>query len=130
MDTGRDTFVAEKGSVDRITNLLSRMSTVDFADTLQTARPSNRRNLNCRPNWPAARPSTLSLAPKDEEGNQYFLRKNGASSDFVIYKSTAQVLMKRPDDFKAKAAGSRHSLRQGQKQGLTVRVSAGTRDPV
>ena len=79
------------------------MSTVDFADTLQPAT-FDPPPFELQAELSGSEPLTLRLAPKDAEGNQYFLRKNGAATDFVIYKSTAQVLMKHVDDFKAKPA--------------------------
>ncbi len=113
VETGRETFAAEKGSVDRITNLLSRMSTVDFADTL-SATAFDPPKFELLAEMTSGEPVNLRLAPKDEEGSQYFLRKAGASTDFIIYKSTADVLMKRPDDFKAKPADAVKAANKGK----------------
>ena len=107
ISNGKQTFIGAKGPADRMTNLLSRMQCVDFADTL----PQNFFDS------PAAvvtletttgTPIELKLVPKGGDSNQFFVRKTGAAADFVIYKATADVLMKKIDDFKdqppAKAA--------------------------
>ena len=100
-NTGKEQFMADKGQVDRIIGLLTRMSGVDFADTL---RPDafDKPALHLIAETNDGRSLDVRLIPKDAEGNQYFLRKAGAPSDYVIYKSTATVLMKQADEFKGK----------------------------
>jgi hypothetical protein len=112
VDAGKVKFMAEKDLVGRLTNLLSRLSTIDFADTLG---PNFFDRPACHLVADMADGSAidLKLVPKDAEGNQYFLRKAGAAADFVIYKSTASVLMKRAADFRSPPPES--SKQEGKK---------------
>ena len=97
-------FDGEKGLVDRLTGLLSRMSGVDFADTL-APNAFDKPDLDLTAEMADGTTVDLKLIPKDEKAEQYFLRKAGASADFVIYKSTANVLMKKGEDFRSKPEG-------------------------
>jgi hypothetical protein len=100
---GKSSFVAQKSTMDRLTNMLSRMQTVDFADTLPpTAFDSPALDLKVE--LTTGEPVELKLIPKGEDATQYYVRKTGASADFVIYKATADVLMKKLDDFKEQPA--------------------------
>ena len=98
VDDGKRKYDAQKDIVGRVTNLLSRMSTIDFDDSLG---PSYFDVPRCHFMAEMVDGSTVDLRilPKDAEGNQYYLRKAGAAADFVIYKSTAEVLMKHAGDF-------------------------------
>ncbi len=98
---GTEKYDADKNQVDRVVGLLSKMSGVDFADTL-SASAFDQPDLHLTVETRDRQALDLKLIPKDEEGKQYFLRKAGALADYVIYKSTADVLMKKWDDFKPK----------------------------
>ncbi len=97
-------FPATKQNVERVTRLLSRMSAVEFADTLSDATFATPKGVVTVEMMDGSR-TELLLVPRDDK--QYFVRKTGASSDFVIYNSTADVLLKKKDDLieKAKPAG-------------------------
>jgi hypothetical protein len=99
VDAGKVKFDAEKDLVGRLTNLLSRLSTIDFADTL-SPNFFDRPACHLVADMADGGAIDLKLVAKDAEGNQYFLRKAGAATDFVIYKSTASVLMKHAADFR------------------------------
>lgn len=102
VDTGKEQFDGVKDLVGRLTGLLSRMSAVDFADTLGVdafAKPVFQLEAELS----SGEKLDLKLNPKDAEGSQYFVRKAGSAADYVIYKSTANVLMKRPSDFRESA---------------------------
>jgi hypothetical protein len=101
IDDGKKSFETPKSVVERLTNLLARMSTVDFADSL----PSNafdHPTLQLTAEISTGQDLDLKLIPKDPDSSQYYLRKAGSTTDFIIYKSTANVLMKKTDDFKDK----------------------------
>jgi hypothetical protein len=105
VDTGKGQFAGSSDQVGRLTNLLSRMSCVDFADTLK-ADAFDKSALQLTAELTTGQTIDLKLIPKDAEASQYFVRKMGAPADYIIYKSTANVLMKRADDFKEKAEDS------------------------
>jgi hypothetical protein len=90
-------FDADTRLVERLTRMLSRMNTVEFADTLGEdifANPS----FQLLAELTTGETVDIKLVSKDEE--KFYLRKAGAMSDFVIYKSTANALMKMPTDFR------------------------------
>jgi hypothetical protein len=101
IDDGKQSFEADKSLVERVTRMISKISAVDFADTLGPSA-FDKPEAHVVATLNTGETVDLKLIPKDADGNQYFLRKDGASSDFVIYKSTATALMKKADDFKVK----------------------------
>jgi hypothetical protein len=104
VETPTETFTAFPGMVDRVTGLLSRMSAVDFADSLQPEL-WNKPVFDLIADMTDGTTINLKLIAKDADENQYYVRKAGAPTDYVIYKATANVLMKQPADFKEKPAG-------------------------
>ena len=97
-------FAATKQNVERVTRMLSRMNTVEFADTLTDATFATPKGAVIAEMMDGSR-TELLLVPRDDK--QYFVRKIGALTDFVIYNSTADVLLKKKEDLieKAKPAG-------------------------
>lgn len=102
VDAGKQQFDASKELVERLTRMIAKISAVDFADTL-SKDAFNSAEVRIIAQLTTGETIDMRLVPKDKEGNQYFLRKEGAAADYVIYKSTASALMKKPDDFKPKA---------------------------
>ena len=101
VDAGKEKFDGEKSLVERLTRMISKMNAVDFADTL-APNAFDKPEAHVVTTLTTGETIDFKLIAKDAEGNQYFLRKDGASSDFVIYKSTATALMKKSEDFKTK----------------------------
>lgn len=97
-------FPAVKQNVERITRMLSRMNTVEFADTLSDETFALPKATVLAELLDGSS-TELKFVPRDDK--QYFVRKSGALSDFVVYNSTAEVLLKKKDDLieKAKPAG-------------------------
>lgn len=88
-------FPASKSQIERVTRMLSKINTVEFADTLSDATFATPL---CTVLAEMADGSSTELKLVKRDDKQYFVRKSGALSDFVIYNSTADVLMKRPAD--------------------------------
>jgi hypothetical protein len=101
VDTGKEQFEASKDLAERLTRMISKFSAVDFADTL-APEAFDKPEAHIIATLNTGETIDLKLIPKDEAKSQYYVRKQGASSDFVIYKSTADALMKKPEDFKQK----------------------------
>ncbi len=101
IDTGKEQFDAEKSLVERLTRMISKTNAVDFVDTL-SANAFDHPAAHVVATTTEGETLDLKLIPKDEEKKQYIVRKAGASSDYTIYESTANALMKKPDDFKKK----------------------------
>lgn len=99
VDTGKEQFDGTNELVGRLLNLLSRMSGTDFADTLK-ADAFDKPEFQLEARLISGQTIDLKLIPKDAEASQYFVRKAGALADYVIYKSTANALMKKAADFK------------------------------
>jgi len=99
--SGAEEFEADKNQVSRLTGLLSRMSGVDFADTLSAdvfTAPACRLIAE----FVGGETLDLRLIPRSDDDNQYFVSKTGALADYVIYKSTAEVLTRRLSEYKPK----------------------------
>lgn len=88
-------FPAAKSQIERVTRMLSKINTIEFADTLTDAMFANP---TCTVIAEMADGSSTELRLVKRDDKQYFVRKSGALSDFVIYNSTADVLMRRPAD--------------------------------
>jgi len=101
VDAGKEQFEGSKDLVERLTRMISKISAVDFADTL-SKDVFDHPEAHIVASLSTGETVDLKLVPKDAEGNQYYLRKDGATADYVIYKSTATALMKKPEDFKQK----------------------------
>jgi hypothetical protein len=101
VDAGKAQFDGDKSLVERLTRMISKISTVEFADTL-APDAFNNPELHLVVELSSGDPIDFKLIPKDAEGSQYFLRKAGARTDFVIYKATYTALAKKADDFKKK----------------------------
>ncbi|MBU0507461.1 DUF4340 domain-containing protein [bacterium] len=101
VEAGAEKFDADKNQISRVTGLLSRMSGVDFADTL-AADAFDAPECHLIAELALGETLDLRLIPKGEDGSQYFLRKAGAPTDYVIYKSTAEVLMRKAADLRPK----------------------------
>lgn len=99
VDAGREVFDGDKSSVEKVTRLLSRISAVDFADTLAPEFFDNP-DFQITAELNDGETIDLKLKPVDETASKYFVRKAGAMADFVIYKATATNLMKKTADFK------------------------------
>lgn len=96
-----EVFPADKSQVERLARMVSRINTVEFADTLaEDAFDSPELHLTAA--LTTGETVDFRLIKKDEAAEQYYLRKQDAPSDFVIYKSTADVLMKKIDDLRPK----------------------------
>jgi hypothetical protein len=94
---GATEFDADSKIVERLSRMMSRMNTVEFADTL-AADVFDRPVFQIVATLKSGENVELKLVKKDEE--KYFLRKTGAATDFVVYNATANALMKKPDEFK------------------------------
>jgi len=95
----KEEFDVEGNLADRLLRMMSRMNTVEFVDTL-AEDAFDPPLFQIVAELQSGDPIDIKLIKKDDQ--QYFLRKAGARSDFVIYNSTAEALMKKPDDFKPK----------------------------
>jgi hypothetical protein len=102
VDTGKEKFTGGRELVERLTRMISKISAVDFADTL-SREAFDHPEARIVATLTTGEVIEFKLIPKDAEANQYFLRKEGAAADFVVYKSTANALMKKPEDFRAKS---------------------------
>lgn len=93
-------FTPFRSNVERVTRMLSRMNAVEFmdnpSDTLFAAPV-------CVMQVEKTDGSTFDLMLTKKDDKQYYLRKSGALSDFVIYNATAEALLKKKDDLIEKA---------------------------
>ncbi len=94
--TDKTEFNSESKLVERLSRMMSRMNTVEFADTLaETA--FDKPVFQIVASLISGETVDIKLIENGEE--KFFLRKAGSVSDFVVYKATAEALMKKPDDF-------------------------------
>jgi hypothetical protein len=97
---GATEFVADSKIVERLSRMMSRINTVEFADTLG-ANAFDRPDFEVVATLKSGETVDLKLVKMNEE--KYFLRKAGAATDFVVYNATANALIKKPDEFKPTA---------------------------
>jgi hypothetical protein len=97
-------FPASKPQVERVTRMLSRMNTVEFADSLTNETFANPK-AEVHAVMMNGETIDLLFVPRDDK--QYYVRRSGAQSDYVLYNSTVDVFLKKKDDFleKEKPAG-------------------------
>ncbi|MCB1059180.1 MAG: DUF4340 domain-containing protein [Calditrichaeota bacterium] len=97
-------FPAVKQQVERITRMLSRINAVEFADSLSDETFTNPK---ATVHAEMMDGSTVDLAFVPRDDKQYYVRKKGALSDFVLYNSTVEVFFKKKDELldKEKPAG-------------------------
>lgn len=113
VNTGKTEFVSDKSFVERLTRMISKISTVEFADTLPPDA-FNNPDLHLVAELSTGDPVDFKLIPKDAEASQYYLRKAGARTDFVIYKATFTALAKKAEDFKAKPEETATAKKKGK----------------
>jgi hypothetical protein len=100
--SGTEQFVADKGIVERLLNMVHNLQCFDFMDSLDTrlydfSKPAFQLKITTTSDQ-----FTLKLLPEDKEAKKYIVEKEGAITHFVIYESTAKVLMKDIDEFRPK----------------------------
>lgn len=88
-------FPGVKQQIERVTRMLARMNSVEFADTLTDATFANPTATVNVEMLDGSR-TELKFVPRDDK--QFYVRRTGAMTDYVIYNSTAQVLLKRKED--------------------------------
>ena len=100
--SGAEQFTADKGMADRVVNMARNMQCYDFMDTLDTrlydfTKPAFELKVITTTDQ-----FVLKFLPEDKEAKKYVVEKEGAITHFVIYESTAKVLMKDSDEFRPK----------------------------
>ncbi len=97
-------FPGMKQHIERITRMLSRINAVEFADTLGAAFFDAPKATVLVEMLDGAR-MELKFVPRDDK--QYYVRKTGALTDYVLYNSTVEVLLRKKEDLvdKPKPAG-------------------------
>ncbi|HEX7344932.1 MAG TPA: DUF4340 domain-containing protein, partial [bacterium] len=105
LQSGGTDLPTDKGSVDRMLSSVSRFRTFEFVDgdtvkLVDFSRPEIAVTVTLE----GGTTTKLALLPQDKEGNRYLVKKDGVDNTlFVIYKGSANALMKKADDFKEKA---------------------------
>ncbi|RQV94194.1 DUF4340 domain-containing protein [bacterium] len=93
---GSRAFDGDARLIERLSRMMSRMNAVEFADTL-AEDTFDDPDFQIIADLVSGETIDIKLKKFDED--RFFLRKAGAVSDFVIYKATAEAMMKQPDDF-------------------------------
>jgi hypothetical protein len=94
--SGSNEFDADGKLIERLSRMASRISAVEFADTL-AENAFDQPDFHMIADLASGESLDIKLIKDGDE--KYFLRKAEALSDFVIYKATAEALMKKPEDF-------------------------------
>jgi hypothetical protein len=102
IESDRTTEPAEDRFVNQTISLVSRFRTFDFVDgDSVNVYDFSRPELTVTIYTDDGSTYKMSLIPKDNEENRYVIKKDGVDNTlFVVYKGTANALMKRKDDFK------------------------------
>ncbi|MFH1734475.1 MAG: DUF4340 domain-containing protein [bacterium] len=103
MERGRTSEPTNERNVNQAGSLLSKFRSFDFLDG-DSARAVNFSDPELVITITTNTEDTykMTLVPQDEEGNRYLVKKDGIENTvFVIYKGTANSMMKKSVDFKA-----------------------------
>lgn len=96
INTGTQLIDGDAKLVERLTRMISRINAVDFADTL-AEDTFDKPDFQIIADLVSGEKADIKL--KKFGDDKFYLRKAGAVSDYVIYKATAEAMMKQPDDF-------------------------------
>ncbi len=102
IESGKTTEPAEDRFVRQAVSLVSRFRTFDFVDGDSVkVYDFSKPDLTITIQTDDGSTYEMSLIPKDKEENRYVIKKEGVDNTlFVIYKGTANALMKHKKDFK------------------------------
>lgn len=104
LEEGGQTLPADQRAVDRALSAISRFRTFDYVDgdsakIVDFSHPDFVITVSTE----GGATSRLAFVPQDKEANRYLVRKDGVENTlFVIYKGSANTLMKKAEDFKEK----------------------------
>ncbi len=102
LEIGSESRPVEERVISQTVSIVSRFRTFDFVDG-DSARALDFSNpdLTFTVGTDVEDTYKFSLIPEDEEENRYLVKKEGLENTlFVIYKGTANSIMKHPDDYK------------------------------
>ena len=93
---GKQKIEGDLKLVERLSRMMSRMNAVEFVDTLA-------QDFFDEPDFQITADlvsgETVDIKLKKFGEDKFYLRKAGAISDYIIYKATAEAMMKQPEDF-------------------------------
>jgi hypothetical protein len=98
---GGKTSPADTKIVDRTLSALSKFRTFDFLDGDSTRMVDfTKPDLVLNIQTDGGSQYTLMLTPQDKEANRYYVKKSGVDNTlFIIYKGSANMLLKKADEF-------------------------------
>jgi hypothetical protein len=105
LEQGGASQPTDQASVDRLLSSVSRFRTFDYVDgdtvkSVSFAQPDFALGIGTE----GGSTFRMALLPQDAEANRYLVKKDGVENTlFVIYKGSANSIMKKADDFKPKA---------------------------
>ncbi len=102
LDEGKTEFEASLKAVDPMINYISRLRAGDFHDIAEGEESPDFSQPACyvEITFDGGYKEGLSLIPEDEDAKRYLIKKDSEDVIYVIYKGTANILMKDIEDFR------------------------------
>lgn len=100
-DNGIDIIEASQRGVDPLLSYLGRLRAADFYDPEADATPPDFSKADCviEVVFDGGRKHTISLLKENEEAKRYYINKDNEDIIYLVYQGTANILMKKMDDF-------------------------------
>jgi hypothetical protein len=102
VSSGKVSFTADKSAIDRTLNFLTRLRAGDFYDPQpgKTAPDFSKPNFALEVTYDGGQKQTLYFLPEDKEQKRWYVKKADDNVIYIIYKGSADMLMRKLDDFK------------------------------
>ena len=102
LTTDKKEFEAAKKAVDPLLNYLSRLRSGDFYEPAEGESPPDmtRPDFKMEITFDGSYKEGLSLLKADPEERQFYIKKDSDDTIYMVYKGTANVLMKDIEDFR------------------------------
>jgi hypothetical protein len=104
--SGKEEFTAGKSSVDMLVNYISKLRAADFydvkSDTSGKIVDFTQPAYSMEATFDGGKKETFMLIPEDKDERRFFLKKASSDIIYIVYKGTANVMMKKIEDFKEK----------------------------
>ena len=104
LTTGKKEFEASKQAVDPLLNYLSRLRSADFYDPPEgeTSPNMNKPDFRMEITFDGGYKEGLSILRAGDDDRQYYIKKDSDDTIYLVYKGTANVLMKDIEDFRVR----------------------------
>ena len=103
-DNGKESFIATKKAVEPLLNYLAKLRASDFYDPEEGAEPIDFSNADCEMEvtYDGGKVLSILLMKENDEAKKYYIKKSDSDIVYMVFQGTANILMKKMDDFRMK----------------------------